>query len=195
MGELDGEIMAKCDCCGCVFLSDYGTSTITGEGTATDPYVVSVVDPTWERPSARVRRTTTQSIPSTDATFTPITFNTAIFDTRTFWSAGAPTLITIPEQGLYVFGGNGKWAANATGTREIGFRRNGSEILLVVDQPMEATNGGTTVPSSHASYQARLNAGDTLELIVRQESGGALDMTAEADNSIVFWIVYAGKVV
>lgn len=186
--------MAKCDCCGCVFLSDYGTSTIVGEGSANDPYKVSMVDPTWLRPGARVRRTSTQSI-ATGASFTAISFDTEVFDQGNFWVVGSPTLFTIPETGMYIFGGNAIWAANATGTRELGFRLNGSTILLAVDQPPDPTNGGTTTIYAHAAYQSKLTAGDTLELVARQESAGALLVNPEADDSIVFWIVYAGKTI
>lgn len=187
--------MARCDCCGCVFESDYGTSTISGSGSQTDPYTVSIVDTAWIRPAARVRRTTNQSI-ATGATFAPITFDTEIFDQGgNFWVVGAPTIFTIPLAGLYLFGGCGLWAANATGTRELGIRLNGTTIVNVNDQPVESIHGGTFTPNSHVTGQSRLGIGDTLELVARQESGGPLNLTAEADESISFWIVYVGKTV
>src|SRR5688572_4835260 len=187
--------MAKCDCCGCVIAEDYGTSEVTGEGSSTDPYVVSLVDETWQRPAARVRRTTDQLI--SHNIFVPISFDTEVFDTGGFWVIGSPTLFTITEAGMYAFGGCVRWGVNAEGTREVGFRKNGSTILLVNDQPVDATNGATVSPWQAASYQAPLAPGETLELVVRQEASGgaALNTFTEADDSQVFWIVYLGRVI
>jgi len=184
--------MARCDCCGCEIASDYGTSTVVGDGSAATPFTISKIDPNWQRPHARVRRTTTQSI-TPSGTFNAISFDTEVFDFGGFWVVGSPTLFTIPEDGMYIFGGCGIWAANATGTRELGIRKNGTDIIMVCDSPPDGTNGATMTPRAHVTYQSPLVAGNTLELVARQESGGALNMTAEADDSIVFWIVYAGK--
>lgn len=181
----------RCNCCGCFVSSDYGTSIVVGTGSASDPYTVSRVDIAWIRPAARVRRTTSQSIPTGD-TFTAITFDLEVFDQRDFWSSTDPTMFVAPQDGLYLFGGNGIWAANATGTRELALRLDGTTIIQTVDQ---ATTGASNTPASHISYQYRLGVGQTVELMARQESGGALNLTAEADDSIVFWIVYLGKTI
>src|SRR5688572_32190137 len=95
--------MAKCDCCGCVITEDYGTSQVVGTGSSDDPFVVSMVDPAWVRPAARVRRTTDQLI--SNSIFVPISFDTEVFDTGNFWVIGSPTLFTISEAGMYAFGG------------------------------------------------------------------------------------------
>lgn len=186
--------MGSCNCCGCVVESDYGTSVVIGEGTTTDPYVISLVNADWVRPAVHVRRTTNQSI-DTGATFTAVSFDTEVFDQEGFWSVGSPTLLTMPEEGLYIFGACAKWAANDTGTRELGFRLDGGTIIRIDDQPVESTSGATLTPWMNLSYQYRLNAGSTLELVARQESGGALNLVAEADDSITFWAIYAGKIV
>jgi hypothetical protein len=192
---MDGGVMAACDCCGCIFESDYGTSIITGTGTKPDPYQISIVDTAWIRPAARVRRAALQAIP-TGAAFTAITFDTEVFDQGgNFWVVAAPTRLTIPLSGLYIFGGCGIWAGNATGTRELGVRLNGSTIIAVNDQPPDATSGAGNTPWQQITYQKILGEGDYLELVARQESGGSLNMTAEADDAIVFWIVYAGRTI
>lgn len=186
--------MARCDCCGCALESDYGTSIVTGEGDATDPYVIALADPGWVRPAVRIRRTTNQSIAS-GASYAAVSFDTEVFDQGGFWIVGSPTLLTIPADGLYIFGGCAEWAANATGTRELGIRLNGTIMLQVDDQPPESTNGATLTPWMNLSYQYRLGVGSTLELVARQESGGALDLVAEADDSITLWAVYVGRTV
>lgn len=185
--------MANCDCCGCVIESDYGTSIVTGKGTRLDPYIISIVDTAWVRPAARVRNTTGQTI-SVSGTASVVSFDSEIFDTGNFWSAAAPTLIKIPETGIYIFGASGIWAANGTGTRELSFRKNGSLIIQSNDQPVDTATAAVT-PYAHITYQTRLDTGDTLELLARQESGGSLAMIAEDNDSIVFWIVYAGKTI
>jgi hypothetical protein len=187
--------MATCDCCGCNIVSDYGTTLVSGTGTHVDPYVISKVDSSWIRPAARVRRAATQSIAS-GAAFAAVSFDTEIFDQGgNFWDPAFPTRLTIPQDGMYIFGGCGLWAANATGTREIGFRINGSTVIQLNDQPTDTINGGTNTPWQSVGYQKRLGMGEYLELVVRQESGGALNLNAEADDSIVFWIVYAGRTI
>lgn len=191
---MDGGVMGSCDCCGCIVESDYGTSIVTGGGTASDPYTIVLADPEWVRPAVRVRRTTNQSIP-TGASFAAVSFDTEVFDQGGFWDVGSPTLLTMPEEGLYIFGACAEWAANVTGTRELGFRLDGGTILQIDDQPVESNEGATLTPWMNLSYQYRLNAGSTLELVARQESGVALNLIAEADDSITFWAVYVGKIV
>lgn len=183
-----------CDCCGCIFESDYGTTNVTGTGTHSNPYVVSKVEPTWIRPAARVRRTTNQSI-ATGAAFAAITHDTPSFDTGNFWSASFPTRLVIPQTGLYLFGGSCMWQAAAAGTREIGIRLNGTTVLQLNDQPTDATSGATNTPWQSVGYQYRLSIGDYLELVVRQESAGALIVQSEFDDSPAFWIVYLGKTI
>lgn len=184
---------AKCDCCNCVVESDYGTSVVVGDGSAASPFSVDQASVPYLRPAARVRRTTDQSI--SNSAFNVVSFDAEVFDSDGFWVVGSPTLITIPHQGLYVFGGNGKWATNATGTRELAIRLNGSEVLRTNDQPVHPTFGGANSIWQTVGYQYRLEVGDTLELLARQESGGALNLEAEADDSVVFWIFYAGKTI
>lgn len=188
--------MGACNCCGCVVESDYGTSIVTGDGTAAEPYTIALVDPTWVRPAVRIRRTTNQSFPSTTG-YGVVSFDTVVFEQGgEFWAAGAPTIITIPEDGLYIFGACGKWAAgNLAGARRIGFRLNGTTVILTDDQPLEATHGATLTPWMNLSYQYRLGIGDTLELVAHQNSGDSLNLVAEADDSITFWAVYVGKTV
>lgn len=187
--------MSACECCGCVVTDDYGTSIVTGEGTRLSPYYVELADPGWSRPVVRIRRNTSQSIPNN--TLTPVTFSTEIFDIGGYWVIGSPTILTMPETGLYVFGGSGRWAANGTGTREMGFRRNGTQVLHINDNPSAPTIGAANALYHNVTYQYPLDAGDTLELVVRQESGGALNLFADGSSqeSIVFWAAYMGRTI
>lgn len=185
--------MARCDCCGCVIQSDYGTSIVTGSGTASDPYTISMAEVPYVRPAARVRRTTNQLI--SIGNFDTVEFDTEIFDTDSIWDISNPSAFTINTAGLYVFGACAKWAAAAAGTRELSFFLNNTTLLLSNDQPPDSTNGATTTPWQHITYQYRFSVGDSLELLARQSSAGTLNLTAEPDDSIVFWIFYAGRVI
>lgn len=183
--------MAGC-CCGCV-LESSGSVNVIGDGSKSFPYQVSLVDPNWKRPSARLQRTTNQSVLD-GANPTVVAFDTEVFDQGSFWAIGNPTLITVPEDGIYIFGACALWQANGTGTRELGFRRNGLTVVHMQDQPTDTFNAGANLYMD-VSYQLPMGAGETLEVIARQESTVTLNLIAEADDSIVFWIVYAGRVV
>lgn len=182
------------NCCGCSIEQDYGTTIIVGDGSDESPFTISRADPAYVRPAVRVRRTTNQSI-TPSGTANVISFDTEVFDSANMWVIGSPTLITIPQNGLYIFGGAGIWTANATGTRELSIRRNGTQILITNDNPPNSVNGGTTTLYHTISYQQNLGVGDTLELLARQESGGSLNMLAEVEGSIVFWAFYVGRFV
>lgn len=183
--------MARCDCCGCVFDSDYGTSIVTGSGTTVDPYIFSEVNADWVRPAARVERTTSQSIPNN--TITAISFDTENFDTGGFWTVGSPTRLTVSEEGLYMFGGCVLWPANTTGTRELGLRLNGTTILQHNDQPVDPS---LSIPYwQQVTYQAILTPTNYLELTARHEAGVSLNLMEEEHESMSFWIVYMGRAV
>jgi hypothetical protein len=187
--------MASCDCCGCVLDDDYGTSLVSGTGSSGDPFVVEMIDPGWQRPVARVRNSASQLIASSTSVYTAVTFDTEVFDIGSFWDIGNPTRLTAPLDGIYLFGGGVVWAANATGIRELGYRLNGTTILNTYDQSTDAVSGATNTPWMSSEYQWRLGVGDYVELVVRQESGGNLNITADGQNASVFWMMYAGRVV
>lgn len=186
--------MANCSCCGCVLESDYGTSIVTGDGSQSNPYSIALVDPTWQRPAARVRRTTTQSIPLDLVNYTAASFDIEIFDTGNFWTIGSPTRFTITEPGIYLFGGCFLWDNSGDGIREIGIRLNGTTLLLNNHQPTRITNEAGLI--NEIEYQWKLNTGDYIELMARHENHiGSLNITPETESSIVFWIVYAGRTI
>lgn len=180
--------MAQDFCCGCTFEDDYGTSTVTGEGSLVDPFRVTLIDPAFIRPLVRVRRTSNQSIP--DNTTTAVSFDTAVFDPTTMWVIGSPTRLTILTAGLYLMGGCTSWEANATGTRELAFRVNGTTELESQDNRPDS---GSVALQQALSYLWFFDPGDFVELIARQESGGARNLVTQAVYSTVLWMVYIGK--
>ena len=89
---------------------------------------------------------------------------------RTSPATGGPT---VPLNGIYVIQASVKWEFNLTGNRRLKIRRNGQEILA--SQEIKPNSGW---PVTHIlSTVERLSAGDFVEAVVHQTSGGDLDVT------------------
>lgn len=86
--------------------------------------------------------------------------------------------------GLYTMGGNAEIAANAAGRRELGIRLNGVTFLDTIRIPPTAADATRL----EVSTEYRLAPGDYVELMVFQNSGGALLLTTSVEYSAVFWI-------
>lgn len=172
----------KCDCCGCHLEPDYGTSLVSGSGITEDPYSVSQVDPTFQRPVSRIERTTSQSIPNN--TPTAITFTSVALDSHSMFDAGNPTRLTIPIAGIYVFGFNGKWSFSTAQT-ETFFRANGSQDLDRQSQYDTVIQD----PDFNTAYQWFFQPGEYIEVVVLQVSGGNLNINVPLN----FWAFYTGK--
>jgi len=132
-------------------------------------------------PHARVRRSTTQSIPNAAAT--AMTFDTQDTNVGALWAAGNPTRLTAPRTGFYAIGVYASWAANATGVRTIQLRSNGS-----VDNATDGrlNFGGTYGINQTMATMMQLNANDYMEMMMFQDSGAALNVSVNC----VFWMTY-----
>lgn len=95
---------------------------------------------------------------------------------NSYWSAGLPTRFTAPHHGWYVLGAFVLFASNATGDRYVNIRKNGSVWVSIDGRP--ARSGGDTLIT--ASMPMFLNAGDYVEVIVHQTSGGNLNVNCDA---------------
>ena len=91
--------------------------------------------------------------------------------------------ITIVNGGLYIVGGSIQFAANATGVRGVGVRINGSTYLGINRIGAFATL--TMELAVNALYQ--FIAGDYVELMAYQSSGGGLNVNAATTVSPFFW--------
>lgn len=180
--------MAKCDCCGCVLVDDYGTSTVSGQGTAADPFVVSRVDPAFVRPAVKITRITT--LATVNNTPEPVPFTAETFDTDNMWVVGSPTRITFRTAGIFQFGAIWQWPSNTTGRREALWRFtpvSGSGAVTLINESVATSTGFF---DRQLNYQWHFEVGDYVELLVTQSSGGALNLQkAEA------WAVYMGRFV
>lgn len=141
-------------------------------------------------PACRVRRTTAQSINT--ATVTAITFDAERTDTDTMHSTSSNTSrITITTSGRYHVYGNVAYAANATGIRYTAIRLNGTTVV-VEDARAPAGAGDATIVSIDTSYL--FSAGDYVELVAFQTSGGALNLDVRANATPEFGAEFIGLV-
>lgn len=175
----------RCDCCGCVVADDYGTSVVTGSGTADDPYQVSPTDTSFVRPMVRVTQDT-QSIPNN--TPTVVTYDSAVFDTNTMWSGANPSRITFQTAGLYVFGSRWDWAFNVTGLRNAywAYTNLAAVTTTLIDAHRDATGSG--VNRMNLPYQWYFQAGEYIALEVEQSSGGNLSV-----GPVFSWACWLGN--
>ena len=136
------------------------------------------------KPHCRVYKSTATSIAT--ATATALTFNSERYDVGGCHSTSSNTgRLTVPsgEAGKYLAGFHGSWDVNGTGYRQAYIRLNGTTIIGV-DTKMAVTGAGTehSVVTEYA-----LVAGDYLEVVVTQTSGGALNMESASAYSPEFW--------
>lgn len=134
-------------------------------------------------PSCKVERTAAQSIPN--AADTVLLFTAERWDTDAMHSTVTNTgRITCVTAGKYLVGGTVEFAVNGTGVqRRVYIRRNG----------VGAVGQSFVVPQS--SYVARVSVttlvslavADYVELVVHQDSGGALNVVDVDQNSPEFW--------
>lgn len=82
--------------------------------------------------------------------------------------------MTIRTTGVYHLGAWLQWASNATGYRHSSIRHNGATALA--QDVRAAVSGTTTEISLYRAYP--MTAGDYVEVVVIQTSGGALTLSA-----------------
>jgi hypothetical protein len=129
-------------------------------------------------PSARVRRTATQSIPN--GSFTAIQLTSETWDHLGLHSSTNNTRLTAPIDGVYLITANVFWASNTSGGRVLGITVNGGSFIGFVAQP--ASSVFPEVPLSVTTAYL-LGAGDFIEAKVQQTSGGALNLDASSGGA------------
>lgn len=142
-------------------------------------------------PACRVTNNAVQSI--ANAAWTALTFNTELFDTNSMHDTVTNTSrITITTAGLYTVSVGVAFAANATGGRACGVRKNGTGTT-------GPTEGGvliqavTVTDGTYVGYAVtvKLAAADYIEAVVFQRSGGALNSSV-SDGLPVFSATWIG---
>jgi hypothetical protein len=138
------------------------------------------------RPSVRVGRSTNQSIPG-NASFNEIAFDVERFDPGNLHDVPLDKRLTASTPGLYLISGSLTWESNATGAREVNVRQNGTTLL---NRVVQIGNGGGNSTDQSLTTIASLAAGDFVELVVRQNSGVALNVLTAPQHSPEFMMVW-----
>jgi microcystin-dependent protein len=126
--------------------------------------------------SARVYMTAaTQAV--NNSVDTPVTMGAARWDTDGMWSSTNPTRLTARTPGIYDVGAVARFAVNANGDRVVAIKVNGT-VATYASVRAEAADYGR--PTIHTQLQ--LNAGDYVEMVVFQSSGGALNLVGPIAN-------------
>jgi hypothetical protein len=129
--------------------------------------------------SAKVKKSADQSIPN--ATLTVIAWDQEQYDTDAMHDVSVNnSRITFNKAGKYSLVAQGWWTSNATGHREMGIRRNGSQ--LIAHTGSAAISGTRTYQNCSMVFE--MAVGDYCEVVVVQTSGAALIfLRSEPDGS------------
>ncbi len=136
--------------------------------------------------SASVYNSSNLSIP--DGAETVLTFNSERWDSDTIHSTSSNTSrLTATTAGLYDIGASVRFASGAGTEREVHLRLNGATDIALI-APVPTGFGEFLNLTRHYS----LAAGDYVEVIVYQDSGGALNVVASGNFSPEFWMTRLG---
>lgn len=135
---------------------DDNLTTLTGSTSSTFQYTV-------------VTRQSLTPMTIPEGEWTPVIFDIPQWNvpsTAPGWVAASPTRLTCNQPGIYTFNGSAGFKSNTNGSRAIAFRVNGNASY-------PAINSGTQLYNDIPWYgtvtcEARLNATDWVELVVRQ---------------------------
>lgn len=121
----------------------------------------------WWTPSplVRVQRVASQS---TGTGWSSLSFDTEHWDTDGMWSSGATITIPTGWGGRWQFEMVLGWAASSSGSRNLGYRKNGGSDygLQSIFAP-----GGSEVASAHGVITEVFDEGDTFEVRAYQSAG------------------------
>ena len=125
-----------------------------------------------------------------DGADTAVSFAGVVSDAWTCWAAGSPTRLTAPLTGRYQATGFVKFAANGTGFRQGWIAKGGSTVYGRTAAIAAASGSPTQFAVSTPAFD--MTKGDYVELYVRQNSGGNLALTRDANLTPALSLVYLG---
>lgn len=138
-----------------------------------------------DKPHARVRNTADISHTSS-GNYQALTFDAERVDVGAMHDTSSNTgRLTVPAGGggLYAIGGQIEFASNSTGRRGIQIRLNGTTVIA----REETGNLGANPHTCTVATVYQLAAGDYVELMGLQASGGNLNMLASSAYSPEFY--------
>lgn len=158
---VSGAVLAEAD------LDTYVTDDV--KAAARPPRAIVVWDGTGYGGGFQVaNNTSTVVLPIDSGVTTPI-------DTDGFYSSASASRLTVPTgmDGTYTVTGWIEYVSSGTGHRKLGYRVNGSTTRLMTMQ------SGSSTYAAHLNFTVdlQLSAGDYVEMITIQNSGGNLQCT------------------
>lgn len=201
--------MARCECgleitaegCNCTFAPS-DCFDIQGSGSEDNPYVVvPILDPDEDNllectddgllgslpyylsdpPACHIYRTSNQTFAHDDADV--VVMNEFRWDTDTMYDEpNFPSRITFTTAGVYVVTFVCVWNKNAAGDRQVWIRKNGTDSL--VSDSKHAGDADLFVGHS-VICQEEFEAGDYVEAVAKQDSGGNLLLLADRETPIL----------
>ena len=134
----------------------------------------------------RVRVYNSANISISSGAWAALSFDSERWDNEGAHSTASNTSrLTAQAGGLYIITGGIRWAANATGSRLLAVRLNGTTyIMRIRDNPI---SGAYIAQSIMTQYE--LATDDYVELMVYQDSGGALNIENSGNTSPEFMMV------
>ncbi len=132
----------------------------------------------------RVRAYNNANLTIATSVATALPLNSERYDTDNMHNTAAlTTRLTCNTAGLYVISGAVRFAANATGIREIGIMLNATTNLALQDSH---TNSGAFDMIMTVTTEYELVVGDFLELTAFQNTGGNLNVVSTGNFSPEF---------
>lgn len=136
----------------------------------------------------RVYRTTDQTL--TTAVDTVVTWEGDANDNAGMWVVGSPTVLTCVVPGMYTATANVAFAANGTGFRAAWIEKNATTTLARVNTAIAAASTQTRFSVVTTAFD--LAVGDTVRLLVSQNSGGNLALAAAGQYGVAMSVQYIG---
>lgn len=144
-------------------------------------------DDTPTQPKVKAIRTTNLSITAGAGSYDALGGNqveleAVIFDSHSFWNSGSnPERLTVPAgaEGIYLVIAQASWNTSATGRKACWIYKNGARVAIA---EVNGDDGGLGLSFTAATFIS-LAVGDYIEIVVRQDSAGALDLLGEAGGS------------
>jgi len=134
--------------------------------------------------ACRVTTTANQTIGNFSDT--SIAFDAEVWDTGSMHSTTTNnTRLTATRAGVYLVVGNIRWASVGADTRSLWIALTGNQIARV---------GVQNVEDMEVSTITRMSVGDYVELKVRQNSAGSVDVTLTGTRSPIFAAAYLGSI-
>lgn len=141
-------------------------------------------------PMCRVRNSASISI-ATSGVSQALTFNSERFDTDSMHSTTVDTSrVNTPTAGKYLFTGHVQFASGGGNYRETFVRLSGATIVAHLQLP--PVGGGIVTAMSIATAYACLVT-NYAELVVAQDTGGALNVTSAPNYSPEFSAIWLGN--